>query len=278
MSIIGRINKLEVVREQEFGVYLDGGINGEILLPRSDMLERYNIGDEVEVFVYFDSEDRIIATTKKPKLMVGEFGFLQVISVTTIGAFLDWGLLKDLFVPFNEQKEVMEEGKKYLVHVFYDEISNRIAASSRVERYSGSKTYNFIEEESVDLIICSETDLGYKAIINNANWGVLYKNEVFQKLKYGQQILGYIKKVREDGKIDLSLEKAGPKKIDSVSQAILDKLIENDGYLPITDKTSPEIIAKMFGVSKKSYKKAIGALYKRKHIILEKDGIKLISD
>ena len=278
MSIIGRINKLEVVREQEFGVYLDGGINGEILLPRSDMLERYNIGDEVEVFVYFDSEDRIIATTKKPKLMVGEFGFLQVVSVTTIGAFLDWGLLKDLFVPFNEQKEVMEEGKNYLVHVFYDEISNRIAASSRVERYSGSKTYNFIEEESVDLIICSEKDLGYKAIINNENWGVLYKNEVFQKLKYGQQILGYIKKVREDGKIDLSLEKAGPKKIDSVSQAILDKLIENDGYLPITDKTSPEIIAKMFGVSKKSYKKAIGALYKRKHIILEKDGIKLISD
>ena len=278
MSIIGRINKLEVVREQEFGVYLDGGINGEILLPRSDMVERYNIGDEVEVFIYFDSEDRIIATTKKPKLMVGEFGFLQVVSVTTIGAFLDWGLLKDLFVPFNEQKEVMEEGKNYLVHVFYDEISNRIAASSRVERYSGSKTYNFIEEESVDLIICSETDLGYKAIINNANWGVLYKNEVFQKLKYGQQILGYIKKVREDGKIDLSLEKAGPKKIDSVSQAILDKLIENDGYLPITDKTSPEIIAKMFGVSKKSYKKAIGALYKRKHIILEKDGIKLISD
>lgn len=277
MSIIGRVNKLEVVREQEFGVYLDGGINGEILLPRSDMLERYNIGDKVEVFIYFDSEDRIIATTKKPKLTVGEFGFLQVVSVTTIGAFLDWGLLKDLFVPFNEQKEVMEEGKKYLVHVFYDEISNRIAASSRVERYSGSKTYNFVEEESVDLIICSETDLGYKAIINNANWGILYKNEVFQKLKYGQQILGYIKKVREDGKIDLRLEKPGPKKIDSVSQAILDKLIENDGYLPITDKSSPEIIAKMFGVSKKSYKKAVGALYKRKHILLEKDGIKLIS-
>lgn len=277
MSIIGKVNKLEVVREQEFGVYLDGGINGEILLPRSDMLERYNIGDKVEVFIYFDSEDRIIATTKKPKLMVGEFGFLQVVSVTTIGAFLDWGLLKDLFVPFNEQKEVMEEGKKYLVHVFYDEISNRIAASSRVERYSGSKIYNFVEEESVNLIICSETDLGYKAIINNANWGILYKNEVFQKLKYGQQILGYIKKVREDGKIDLRLEKPGPKKNDSVSQAILDKLIENDGYLPITDKSSPEIIAKMFGVSKKSYKKAVGALYKRKHILLEKDGIKLIS-
>ena len=277
MSIIGKINKLEVVREQEFGVYLDGNINGEILLPRSDMLERYSIGDMVEVFVYFDSEDRIIATTKKPKLMVGEFGFLQVVSATTIGAFLDWGLLKDLFVPFNEQKEVMVEGQKYLVHPFYDEKSNRIAASSRVERYSGSKGCNFVEKESVDLIICSETDLGYKAIINNTNWGVLYKNEVYQKLNYGQQITGFIKKVRDDGKIDLSLEKQGPKKIDSLSQAILDKLIENNGYLPLTDKTSPEIIAKMFGVSKKSYKKAIGALYKRKHIILENDGIKLIA-
>ena len=277
MSVIGRINKLEVVREQEFGVYLDGNINGEILLPRSDMLERYSIGDMVEVFVYFDSEDRIIATTKKPKLMVGEFGFLQVVSATTIGAFLDWGLLKDLFVPFNEQKEVMVEGQKYLVHPFYDEKSNRIAASSRVERYSGSKGCNFVEKESVDLIICSETDLGYKAIINNTNWGVLYKNEVYQKLNYGQQITGFIKKVRDDGKIDLSLEKQGPKKIDSLSQAILDKLIENNGYLPLTDKTSPEIIAKMFGVSKKSYKKAIGALYKRKHIILENDGIKLIA-
>lgn len=278
MSKIGRLNKLKVIREVEFGVYLDGETHGEILLPRSDMLERYNIDDEVDVFIYFDSEDRIIATTKKPKLMVGEFGHLKVVSITNLGAFLDWGLTKDLFVPFNEQKEIMEEGKEYLVYPFYDEKSNRIAASSRVERYSGNKTHNFIEEQSVDLIICSESDLGYKAIINNTNWGILYKNEVFQKLKYGQKINGYIKKVRIDGKIDLSLEKPGPKKIDGLSQAILDKLIENEGYLPITDKTSPEIISQMFGVSKKTYKKAIGALYKRKHIILEKDGIKLISN
>ncbi|MCW8850349.1 MAG: S1-like domain-containing RNA-binding protein [Melioribacteraceae bacterium] len=278
MSKIGRLNRLKVIREVEFGVYLDGEIHGEILLPRSDMLERYNIDDEVEVFIYFDSEDRIIATTKRPKLMVGEFGHLRVVSITNIGAFLDWGLTKDLFVPFNEQKEIMEEGREYLVHAFYDEKSNRIAASSRVERYSGSKTHNFIEEQSVDLIICSETDLGFKAIINNANWGVIYKNEVFQKLNYGQKIKGYIKKVRNDGKIDLCLEKPGPQKIDGLSQAILDKLIEREGFLPITDKTSPEIISKMFGVSKKTYKKAIGALYKRKHIILEKDGIRLIAN
>ncbi len=278
MSKIGRLNKLKVIREVEFGVYLDGEIHGEILLPRSDMLERYNIDDEVEVFIYFDSEDRIIATTKKPKLMVGEFGHLKVVSITTIGAFLDWGLTKDLFVPFNEQKEIMEEGNEYLVHAFFDEKSNRIAASSRVERYSGSKTHNFVEEQSVELIVCTETDLGYKAIINNTSWGIIYKNEVFKKLRYGQKIKGYIKKVRSDGKIDLSLEKPGPQKVDSLSQSILDKLNENEGFLPITDKTSPEIISKMFGVSKKTYKKAIGALYKRKHIVLEKDGIKLISN
>jgi predicted RNA-binding protein (virulence factor B family) len=278
MSKIGRLNKLKVIREVEYGVYLEGEIHGEILLPRSDMLERYDIDDEIEVFIYFDSEDRIIATTKIPKLMVGEFGHLKVVSITTIGAFLDWGLTKDLFVPFNEQKEVMEEGKEYLVHPFYDEKSNRIAASSRVERYSGSKTHNFVDEQAVDLIICTETDLGYKAIINNKNWGIIYKNEVFKKLEYGQKIKGYIKKVRNDGKIDLSLEKPGPQKVDSLSQAILDKLIEEEGFLPITDKTSPEIISKMFGVSKKTYKKAIGALYKRKHIILEKDGIRLLDN
>ena len=277
MSKIGRLNKLKVIREVEFGVYLDGEIHGEILLPRSDMLERYNIDDEVEVFIYFDSEDRIIATTKKPKLMVGEFGHLKVVSITTIGAFLDWGLTKDLFVPFNEQKEIMEEGNEYLVHAFFDEKSNRIAASSRVERYSGSKSHNYVDEQSVDLIICTETDLGFKAIINNTNWGIIYKNEVFQKLIYGQKIKGYIKKVRSDGKIDLCLEKPGPQKIDGLSQAILDKLIEKEGFLPITDKTSPEIISKMFGVSKKTFKKAVGALYKRRLISIEKEGISLLA-
>jgi uncharacterized protein len=277
MKEIGKLNILKVVREQEFGFYLDGGEHGEILLPRSDSSERYNIDDDVEVFIYFDSEDRIIATTNKPTIMVGEFAVLSVVSITSIGAFLDWGLSKDLFVPFNEQKHRMEEGEKYLVHAFFDEKSNRIAASSRVERYSGSEHHEYIDEEMVNLIICTETDLGYKAIVNGAHWGVLYKNEVFQKISYGQQIKGYIKKVRDDGKLDLCLDKPGPQKIDSISQSILDKLIENDGYLPITDKSSPEVISKLFGISKKNYKKAIGALYKRKHIILEKDGIKLIS-
>lgn len=276
MAEIGRINNLKVVREQEFGFYLDAGEQGEILLPRTDSDNRYDIGQEVEVFIYFDSEDRIIATTRNPTIQVGEFAILKVVSITTIGAFLNWGLTKDLFVPFDEQKFKMEEGKEYLVHAFYDEKSDRIAASSRIERYSGGTEHNYSDEQIVDLIICSETDLGFKAVVDGKYWGVLYRNEIFQKLSYAQQIKGYIKKVRTDGKLDLCLDKPGPQKIDSVSQAILDKLNENDGFLEITDKSSPELISQMFGVSKKSYKKAIGALYKRKHITLLDNGIKLI--
>lgn len=276
MVEVGRINKLKVVREREFGFYLNGDQYDEILLPRTDSDNRYETDQEVDVFIYFDSEDRIIATTRTPTIQVGEFAILKVVSITEIGAFLDWGLTKDLFVPFNEQKEKMEEGREYLVHAYFDEKSERIASSSRVERYSGKQKHDYVDEQEVDLLICSETDLGFKAIVDGKYWGVLYGNEVFQNLKYSQKIKGYIKKVREDGKLDLCLDKPGPQRIDSVSQAILDKLNENDGFLEITDKSSPELISQMFGVSKKSYKKAIGALYKRKHIILLDNGIKLI--
>lgn len=276
MVEVGRINKLKVVREREFGFFLNGDQYDEILLPRTDSDNRYETDQEVEVFIYFDSEDRIIATTRTPTIQVGEFAILKVVSITEIGAFLDWGLTKDLFVPFNEQKEKMEEGKEYLVHAYFDDKSERIASSSRVERYSGKQKHDYVDEQEVDLLICSETDLGFKAIVDGKYWGVLYGNEVFQNLKYAQKIKGYVKKVREDGKLDLCLDKPGPQRIDSVSQAILDKLNENDGFLEITDKSSPEQISKMFGVSKKSYKKAIGALYKRKHIVLLDNGIQLV--
>jgi predicted RNA-binding protein (virulence factor B family) len=276
MLEIGKFNNLKVVNELEAGFLLDGENHGKILLPRSVSSERYNLDDEVDVFIYFDSQDRIIATTIKPTIQVGEFAILTVVDVTTIGAFLDWGLSKDLFVPFNEQKQEMEEGKSYLVHAYFDSKSNRIAASSKIDKFASNNSYNYNDEQMVNLIICNKTDLGYKAIINGSDWGVLYHNEVFRKISYGEQIKGYIKKVRDDGKIDLCLDKPGPQKIDSISQLILDKLNENTGYLAITDKSSPEIISEMFGVSKKSYKKAIGALYKRKHILLEKNGIKLV--
>lgn len=276
MLEIGKFNNLKVVNELEAGFLLDGETFGKILLPRSDSSTRYNIGDDVDAFIYFDSQDKIIATTKKPTIQVGEFAILAVVSVTTIGAFLDWGLTKDLFVPFTEQKQEMEEGNEYLVHAYFDDKSNRIAASSKIDKFTNINSHNYNDEQMVDLIIGTKTDLGYKAIINGSDWGILYHDELFRKVYYGQQIKGYIKKVRDDGKIDLSLDKPGPQRIDGISQLILDKLNENDGYLSITDKSSPEVISEMFGVSKKSYKKAIGALYKRKHIILEKDGIKLV--
>lgn len=277
MAEVGKFNKLKVVREREFGFILDGDFHGEILLPRSDSKERYNIGDKINVFVYFDSEDRIIATTKNPNILVGEFAMLKVVSVSSIGAFLDWGLDKDLFVPFREQRQKMVEGQEYLVHAYYDKKSNRIAGSSKINKFLSIENENLSDGELVNLIIESETELGYKAIINNSHWGILYKNEIFQKVKYGQNIKGFIKKIRNDGKIDLTLQKQGPQKTDIASQAILLKLKENGGSLSISDKSSPEVISNMFGISKKTFKKAIGALYKRKHIILEKNGIKLIS-
>jgi len=276
MIEIGKINRLKIIRERQFGFYLDGDKYGEILLPRSDSAKRYDVDQEIDVFIYFDSEDRIIATTQTPTIQIGEFAVLKVVSITKIGGFLDWGLSKDLFVPFNEQKQKMVEGKEYLVHAFFDKKSERIAASSRVEKYAGECNHNYIDEQEVDLIICSETDLGFKAIVDGKHWGVLYRNEIFQKLNYAQQIKGYIKKVRSDGKLDLCLDKPGPQKIDSLSQSILDKLNDNNGFLELTDQSSPELISEMFGVSKKSYKKAIGALYKRKHIILLDNGIKLV--
>jgi len=275
MTEIGKLNKLQILREVDFGVYLDGENYGEILMPKKYLPENYKIDDFVEVFVYLDSEDRIIATTEKPYAMVGDFAFLKVVAVSDFGAFLDWGLLKDLLVPFNQQKQKMEEGQSYLVYIYLDEKSERIAASSKLDKFLDKQPVDYQEEQEVNLIICNKTNIGYKAIINNTHWGVLYTNEVFQTLEKGQKIKGYIKKVREDKKIDLSLYKQGYEKVDDSLNKILDTLKKHDGFIPVTDKSSPETIYKMFGLSKKTYKKIIGALYKKRLISIEKDGIKL---
>ncbi len=275
MVEIGKTNKLKINREVDFGVYLDGENYGEILMPKKYLAENYKIDDFVEVFVYLDSEDRIIATTEKPYAMVGDFALLKVVAVSSFGAFLDWGLIKDLLVPFNQQKQEMEEGKSYIVYVYFDEKSERIAASSKLDKFLDKQPVNFQEGQEVNLLICNQTDIGYKAIINNTHWGVLYKNEVFQTLKTGQKIKGYIKKIREDNKIDLNLYKQGYEKVDDSLNKILDILKKHDGFIAVTDKSSPEIIYKMFGISKKTYKKIIGALYKKRLISIEKAGIKL---
>ena len=277
MLEIGRLNNLRVVKEVDFGVYLDGGEFGEILLPKKYVPKNCRPGSIIEVFIYLDSEDRIIATTQKPYAMVGEFAELKVVSVSAAGAFLDWGLQKDLLVPFREQKQKMIKGKSYVVYVYFDEKSERIAASAKLHKYLDSAPVDFRPGEEVDLLIYDETEMGYNAIINKTHMGLIHKNDVFQTLETGQKIKGYIKNIREDGKIDLLLQKPGYGKVDDLSRKILELIKQHDGFVPVTDKSPPEIIYKTFGVSKKTYKKAIGALFKKRLITIEDDGIKLKS-
>jgi predicted RNA-binding protein (virulence factor B family) len=276
MAEIGKINHLEVVKEVDFGIYLDGGDLGEILMPKRYIPEGTMPGDHLDAFIYLDSEDRLVATTEKPFAMVEEFALLEVVSVTPVGAFLNWGLPKDLFVPFREQRQPMEEGKKYLVYVYVDTNTKRIAASSKIEQYLDNIPVDYDLDEEVDLIIVNETDLGYNAIIDNSHFGILYKNEVFQPLNPGDRVQGYIKKIRTDGKIDLRLEKIGYEKISSFVDRILAELQKNKGFLPLTDKSSPEEIYQTFKISKKNFKVAIGALYKKRFIALEDNGIRLL--
>jgi len=275
MTETGRFNKLKVINKLDAGVLLDGEELGELFMPRSSSSAEYDIGDTVDVFIFYDSEGNLLATIKRPFAMVGEFALLKVVSITPVGTFLDWGLKKDLLVPFSEQKEKMEEGRSYIVYVYRDERTNRIAASSKVNRFLDKEPIQLEEGQGVELLICSQTEIGYKAIIDNSCWGILYKNEVFQPLRKGQKIPGFIKKIRDDGKIDLCLQKPGPEKVEDMSDRIIDALKTEGGFISINDKSPAELIYRMFGVSKKTYKKAIGSLYKKRLIEIESDGIRL---
>jgi len=276
MAEIGIINKLRVVKELDFGIYLDGGDHGEILMPKRYVPENCKPEDIIDAFIYRDSEDRIIATTERPLAMIGEFAYLKVVSVSTVGAFLDWGLPKDILVPYREQRHSMEVGKKYIVRVYLDHDTERIVASAKIDRFLDNLPPEFEEGQEVDLLIVSKTDIGYKSIINSSHFGMLYQNEVFKTIKQGQRIKGFIKKVREDEKIDLCLEKPGFEKLDSLAEKILEMLKDNEGFLSVTDKSDPEKIYKQFGASKKSFKKAVGALYKQRLIKIEEFGIRLL--
>ena len=271
---LGKYNRLEVVKEVDFGFYLDGGELGEILLPHNSTDLLHVVGDEIEVFLYKDSDDRMIATSKQPLAQVGDITSLKVAALTPVGAFLDWGLEKDLLVPFAEQAEPMREGEKYLVLVYID-VSGRIVASSKLDKRLDREPAHYEPQQRVELVICDHTDIGYKAAVNSLHWGVLYRNEVFKELRIGQKMAGYINKVRDDGKIDLLLEKPGYTKNDDLGNKIIIFLKQNHGVSHISDKSSPEIISRLFGVSKKKFKQSIGSLYKSGQIILAKEGIRL---
>jgi uncharacterized protein len=276
MLEIGKTNKLKVVKKVDFGLYLDGEESGEILIPTRYVPQNCSVDDFIDVFIYNDSEDRLIATTEIPFAQVGEFAFLKVLSVNQFGAFLDWGLSKDLLVPFREQKMTMEEGKKYIVYVYLDLETKRIAASSKIEKCLSKETPDFTEGLEVNLLIWTQTEIGFKAIINNKFQGILYKNEIFQNLERGQKIPGFIKKIRDDGKIDLTLSKPELEKIDDLTKRILILLKENGGFLAVNDKSSTEIVYSMFQESKKAFKIALGSLYKKRLIVFEDNGIRII--
>ncbi len=278
MADIGKMNTLQVLRASDFGLFLDGGELGDILLPKHYAADSLRPGDTVEVFIMLDSEDRLTATTLKPYAMVDEFAHLRVVSVSGVGAFLDWGMPKDLLVPFREQKIKMREGESYMVRIYLDRASGRLAASSKLDKFLDKTEANYETGEKVDLLVCAKTDLGYKAIINGSHWGLVFHNEVFHPLERGRRLEGFIKLVREDGKIDLCLQKPGYEKVTDLTDVILNHIKKQGGFMPITGKSSPEEIRALFGVSKKTYKQAIGALYKKRLITFEDTGTKLAEE
>ncbi len=272
---LGKNARLRVMRILDFGCYLDGQNLGDILLPKRYMPDGVKEDDEVEVFIYNDSEDRIIATNEKPYMQVGEFGALEVVEVNKFGAFMDWGLMKDLFVPFFEQQHKMIIGNTYVVFAYVDSESERIAASSKLDQFMPLNPPIYELGEEVDIIITDKTDMGYKAIINEEHWGLIYINQVFEKIKIGDKRIAYIQKMRDDDKIDLSLTKTGGEFIDEVSQKIL-SILKEEEFIGLHDKSDADDIRDTFGISKKAFKKAIGGLYKKRIIAIEENGIRIL--
>lgn len=273
---LGKYNQLTIVKEVDFGVYLDGDEDGEILLPSRYVPSDCKVGEILNVFIYLDSEERLVATTLSPLVEVGGYAWLKVNWVNEYGAFLDWGLMKDLFVPFREQKQRMQQGRYYLVHVYVDAESYRIVASAKIERFLKKNIPPYKTGEEVDVLVWTSTELGYKVIVDNAYSGLIYGNEVYAPLSPGQRMLAYVKQVRNDGKIDLSLQKTGYTRVVDFAEVLLERLKEEGGYVALHDKSPAEAVYEMFGVSKKTFKKAVGDLYKRRLITISEAGIKLL--
>jgi predicted RNA-binding protein (virulence factor B family) len=276
MATMGERANLKILREKAFGLFLDGGELGEILLPRREMPATWQIGGALDVFIYLDSEDRQVATMQHPKAMPGQFARLRVVALTPVGAFLDWGLPKDLLVPFREQKAAMQVGNFYLVYVRVDEASGRIIATTRLARHLDLTPPPWRAGEAVDLIIYGKTELGYKAIINGSHSGLLFANEVFQEMQPGECLKGYIAAVRPDGKIDLTLHPPGRFRVDDLETRILAELEARGGYWALGDSSSAEEIHRELGVSKRTFKQASGALLRKRKIMIADRGIRLV--
>ncbi|MBP9793577.1 MAG: GntR family transcriptional regulator [Flavobacterium sp.] len=285
MIEIGKYNTLTILRETKVGLYLglpeenlEKDPSKDILLPNKYVPKQYKIGDEIAVFVYLDHEERPVATTLEPYIFLNEFALLRVNYVNQVGAFMDWGMEKDLLVPFREQARPMEKGKRYLVYLYMDEKTNRLVCSSKTNQFLSNENITVENGEEVDLIVSHITEVGINVIINEKHKGLLYKNEVFEDLRTGDRIIGYIKNIRPDGKIDVSRQPFGMERVDISGQAILDELKASRGFLRLNDDSHPEDIKTVLKMSKKTFKKAIGTLYKQKLIEIKEDGIYLVKE
>lgn len=272
---LGDYNTLKVVKAVDFGLYLDGGDEGEILMPKRYVPNGTKIGDELEVFVYLDQDERPVATTEKPLAKVGDFAYLECTWVNEYGAFLNWGLMKDVLCPFHEQKMRMVKGNSYIVHIHIDEESYRIVASAKVEHYFDTSRPHYRHGEEVDVLVWQKTDLGFKVIIDNSRPALVYENQIFKPIHTGDRMKGYISAVRDDGKIDVTLQPTGRRQTIDFAETLLQYLREHGGTCDLGDKSPAEDIKERFEVSKKTYKKAIGDLYKRHLITINEQGIKL---
>lgn len=271
---LGQLNRLVMKKRVDFGVYLDGKSWGDILLPKRYVPATADIGSSIEVFLYLDSEDQLIATTETPHVMVGQVAILRCVATTKVGAFMNWGLKKDLLVPFAEQGVPMQVDYSYVVYCFVDR-SNRIVASTKLDKFIGKTTVDLQPQQEVDIVVADITDLGYKVVVNNQHWGLLFKDQVFKPLRRGYKGKAFVQRVREDGKIDLRLDKPNHQQATDLSSQILQRLQANNGVLSLSDKSAPEAIYGAFGVSKKVYKQALGALLKEGKITIEPAEIRL---
>lgn len=273
---IGNYNELRVSRTVDFGVYLSDTEGHEVLLPKRYVTDRMPVGARVNVFVYNDSENRPVATTETPTAVVGQTALMRVKAVNAVGAFMDWGLIaKDLLVPFREQRVDMKAGRSYVVHVYLDRESGRIVASAKLDKFLSHEHPNYYHRQRVNVLVVQRTELGFKVIVDDSHWGMIYHNEIMSDVNIGDRLTGYVKQVRDDGKVDVTLAKIEKARVDELSTSILTHLRHNNGTMPLTDKSSPEDIYKTFGCSKKDFKKALGLLYKQQVIELSPEMTRL---
>ncbi|MBA3663670.1 MAG: GntR family transcriptional regulator [Bacteroidetes bacterium] len=275
MIQIGKLNTLTILRETAVGLHLGDEDKNEVLLPNSYKKSAYKVKDKIEVFIYKDSEDRLIATPQVPYAQIYSFSFLRVTSISEIGAFLDWGLEKDLFMPHREQLNNMEEGESYVVYIYLDELTQRIIASALIDNFISNEHLLVEKGDEVSLMVFEESPLGYSCIIDGKHRGLLYRNDIYKNIQIGDEMTGYIKNIRQDNLIDLSLQKPGFQNVLSSTDVILEYLAHNDGYLNLTDKSTPEEIAKQFAMSKATFKKSIGVLYRHRKVVIKDDGVYL---